>query len=101
MDGLVFPVVILDESSQLLEPLGLLSYARFRCEKLIVVGDPMQLPPTLTSSYGTCMVFVPSLLLSHSHGYVPHLYQCETEGCESSYLDSDILKMSMPVFLHL
>lgn len=53
MNGLQFPMVILDECSQLLEPLGLLSIAPFGVEKLLLVGDPQQLPPPLTFNYGT------------------------------------------------
>ncbi|KAM8764493.1 5'-3' DNA helicase ZGRF1-like [Rhynchonycteris naso] len=50
MDGLQFPVVVLDESSQMTEPTSLLPIARFECEKLILVGDPKQLPPTIQGS---------------------------------------------------
>jgi superfamily I DNA and/or RNA helicase len=31
----VFPIVILDECSQMIEPLSLLPIARFKCEKLV------------------------------------------------------------------
>ncbi|XP_016076608.1 PREDICTED: protein ZGRF1-like isoform X2 [Miniopterus natalensis] len=50
MDDLKFPVVVLDECSQITEPASLLPIARFECEKLILVGDPKQLPPTLQGS---------------------------------------------------
>ncbi|EHB10450.1 hypothetical protein GW7_01310, partial [Heterocephalus glaber] len=50
MDGLTFPVVVLDECSQMTEPTSLLAIARFECEKLILVGDPKQLPPTIQGS---------------------------------------------------
>ncbi|XP_045687223.1 protein ZGRF1 [Phyllostomus hastatus] len=50
MDGLRFPVVVLDECSQMTEPASLLPVARFECEKLILVGDPKQLPPTVQGS---------------------------------------------------
>ncbi|XP_054418141.1 5'-3' DNA helicase ZGRF1 [Pteronotus mesoamericanus] len=50
MDGLRFPVVVLDECSQMTEPASLLPVARFECEKLILVGDPKQLPPTIQGS---------------------------------------------------
>ncbi|XP_053514726.1 protein ZGRF1 isoform X1 [Artibeus jamaicensis] len=50
MDGLRFPVVVLDECSQMTEPASLLPVARFACEKLILVGDPKQLPPTIQGS---------------------------------------------------
>ncbi|KAM5233552.1 5'-3' DNA helicase ZGRF1 isoform 2-T2 [Hipposideros larvatus] len=50
MDDLKFPVVVLDECSQVTEPAALLPIARFECEKLILVGDPTQLPPTIQAS---------------------------------------------------
>jgi hypothetical protein len=42
-----FQIVILDESSQITEPLSLLPLAHFGCERLLLVGDPQQLPPTV------------------------------------------------------
>ncbi|XP_021569946.1 protein ZGRF1 [Carlito syrichta] len=50
MNDLKFPVVVLDECSQMTEPASLLPIARFDCEKLILVGDPKQLPPTIQGS---------------------------------------------------
>ncbi|XP_043827956.1 protein ZGRF1 [Dromiciops gliroides] len=50
MNNLQFPVVVLDECSQMTEPASLLPIARFNCEKLVLVGDPKQLPPTIQGS---------------------------------------------------
>ncbi|XP_008565241.1 PREDICTED: protein ZGRF1 [Galeopterus variegatus] len=50
MSDLKFPVVVLDECSQITEPASLLPIARFECEKLVLVGDPKQLPPTIQGS---------------------------------------------------
>ncbi|XP_053795924.1 protein ZGRF1 isoform X4 [Vidua chalybeata] len=50
LNALRFPVVVLDECSQMTEPASLLPIARFQCEKLILVGDPKQLPPTIQGS---------------------------------------------------
>ncbi|XP_060684099.1 protein ZGRF1-like [Hemiscyllium ocellatum] len=50
MHNLSFPLVLLDECSQITEPVSLLPIARFGCEKLILVGDPKQLPPTIQGS---------------------------------------------------
>ncbi|CAN2388902.1 zinc ion binding, partial [Pristimantis euphronides] len=50
LSNLKFPVVILDECSQITEPVSLLPIARFQCEKLILVGDPKQLSPTIQGS---------------------------------------------------
>jgi len=47
MDCLQFPLVILDECCQMTEPSALLPIARFCCQRLVLVGDPKQLSPTL------------------------------------------------------
>ncbi|CAO3697118.1 unnamed protein product [Rhizopus stolonifer] len=44
-----FPLVLVDESSQLMEPLTMVPLARFSCNRLVMIGDPLQLPPTLAS----------------------------------------------------
>ncbi|XP_041364413.1 uncharacterized protein LOC121379827 [Gigantopelta aegis] len=48
--NMTFPFVVLDESSQMTEPSSLLPIARFGCEKLVLVGDPKQLDPTIQGS---------------------------------------------------
>jgi superfamily I DNA and/or RNA helicase len=45
-----FEVLMLDECSQMIEPLSLLPISSFRPQKLICVGDPMQLAPPLPSA---------------------------------------------------
>ncbi|XP_033122340.1 uncharacterized protein LOC117121304 isoform X2 [Anneissia japonica] len=50
IDKLKFPVVLLDECSQMTEPASLLPIAKFHSEKLVLVGDPKQLPPTIQGS---------------------------------------------------
>ena len=45
----MFPVVVLDEASQMVEPNSLLPLGRFAASHLIAVGDPKQLPPTVAS----------------------------------------------------
>ncbi|XP_076449663.1 5'-3' DNA helicase ZGRF1-like [Babylonia areolata] len=50
LDKMKFPFVILDECSQMTEPASLLPIARSACEKLVLVGDPKQLDPTLQGS---------------------------------------------------
>ena len=47
LEGVRFDIVLLDECSQLTEPASLVPIARMGCERLLAVGDPMQLPPTL------------------------------------------------------
>jgi len=43
-------IVLMDECSQMLEPMSLVALARFRAARLVAVGDPKQLPPTLRGS---------------------------------------------------
>jgi superfamily I DNA and/or RNA helicase len=47
LEGIVCPIVILDECSQMTEPMSLLPICRFQCSFALLVGDPKQLPPTL------------------------------------------------------
>ena len=37
-----FDIVILDEASQVTEPMALLPILQFRCTKVVLVGDPLQ-----------------------------------------------------------
>lgn len=48
--GMKFPLVLVDEASQLMEPLTLVPLAKFSCNRLILIGDPLQLPPTLATN---------------------------------------------------
>ncbi len=51
IDGAVTcPIVILDECSQMTEPMSILPIATFACERVLLVGDSKQLPPTITSN---------------------------------------------------
>ncbi|KAI8377463.1 AAA domain-containing protein [Radiomyces spectabilis] len=45
-----FPLVLLDEVSQMMEPMTMVPMARFGCNRLIMIGDPLQLPPTLATA---------------------------------------------------
>ena len=49
LDGQTFDVVVLDECSQMIEPLSLLPCIRSKCRFLIAAGDPKQLPPVVAS----------------------------------------------------
>jgi superfamily I DNA and/or RNA helicase len=42
-------LVILDECSQMTEPTSMLPILRFGAERLLLVGDPLQLPPTIST----------------------------------------------------
>ncbi|XP_048590276.1 uncharacterized protein LOC116608366 isoform X2 [Nematostella vectensis] len=50
MEKMKFPILLLDECSQMTEPSSLLPLARFECQKLLLVGDPKQLSPTIQGS---------------------------------------------------
>jgi len=50
LQGCKFRLCILDECSQMVEPLSLLALGKFGCERAILVGDPQQLRPVLLSS---------------------------------------------------
>ena len=52
LDGSTFPIVLLDEASQMIEPASLVPLTRFHCQRLIAVGDPKQLPPMLQEVEG-------------------------------------------------
>ncbi|KAI8054468.1 P-loop containing nucleoside triphosphate hydrolase protein [Syncephalis plumigaleata] len=46
-DGQRFDVVILDEACQIMEPMSLLPLVRFNSSRAVLIGDPLQLPPTV------------------------------------------------------
>ena len=93
LDGSVFPLVFLDESSQMIEPASLVPLARFHCQRLIAVGDPKQLSPNLfdvegtasTTAVASCLkkamferlafADVPCVLLRHQYRMHPTLMQ--------------------------
>nr|XP_032625623.1 protein ZGRF1 isoform X2 [Chelonoidis abingdonii] len=82
MNNLKFPVVVLDECSQMTEPVSLLPIARFECEKLILVGDPKQLPPTIQGSEGSHdngleqTLFDRLCLMGHDAVFLRTQYRC-------------------------
>jgi superfamily I DNA and/or RNA helicase len=46
-EKIVFPICILDECSQITEPVSLLVLGHFGIQRVLLIGDPKQLPPTL------------------------------------------------------
>ena len=50
LDAEAFDVAILDECSQMTEPMSLLPVVRSKAAHLIAVGDPQQLPPVLRTA---------------------------------------------------
>ncbi|KAG0292849.1 hypothetical protein BGZ98_002446 [Dissophora globulifera] len=53
LDNVSFPIVILDEASQLLEAMSLIPICRAAAEKVIMVGDPLQLSPPINTNGDT------------------------------------------------
>ncbi|KAK9809918.1 hypothetical protein WJX72_001732 [[Myrmecia] bisecta] len=49
LDGHTFDIVILDECSQMTEPLSMLPLLRAKCRYLVAAGDPCQLPPLIAN----------------------------------------------------
>jgi superfamily I DNA and/or RNA helicase len=49
LEGQQFDVVILDECSQMTEPVSLIPLLQARCRLLVAAGDPCQLPPVIAS----------------------------------------------------
>ncbi|KAI9275618.1 AAA domain-containing protein, partial [Phascolomyces articulosus] len=45
-----FSLALVDEASQLTEPISMVPLTRFSCSRLIMIGDPLQLPPTVTTT---------------------------------------------------
>ncbi|KAK3610741.1 hypothetical protein CHS0354_028138 [Potamilus streckersoni] len=82
LDKMKFPFVLLDECSQMTEPASLLPIARFNCEKLILVGDPKQLDPTVQGSEAGHQEGLEQTLFDRcmKMGYVPTMlriqYRC-------------------------
>lgn len=49
-DALPFDILFLDECSQMIEPQSILPITASQCSKMVMVGDPMQLPPVVRST---------------------------------------------------
>lgn len=45
-------ILILDECSQMTEPMSMIPICRFKSSRILLVGDPLQLSPTITTSNG-------------------------------------------------
>ncbi|KAI9290214.1 P-loop containing nucleoside triphosphate hydrolase protein [Umbelopsis sp. AD052] len=48
-NDLTVPLILLDEASQIMEPMAMVSITKFFADRLILIGDPLQLPPTLVT----------------------------------------------------
>ncbi|KAH8553357.1 P-loop containing nucleoside triphosphate hydrolase protein [Umbelopsis sp. PMI_123] len=48
-NDLTIPLILLDEASQIMEPMAMVSITKFFADRLILIGDPLQLPPTLVT----------------------------------------------------
>ena len=50
--GMVFPFVLIDEATQATEPISLVPATK-HCQQLVLIGDPQQLAPTISSTHCT------------------------------------------------
>jgi len=82
MEGRRFEVLILDESSQMVEPLSLLPIITSSCWFLIAAGDPCQLPPVVASPAAGSLhglvrpLFVRLQALGHRIHFLRRQYRC-------------------------
>ena len=82
-----FDVLILDEASQMTEPLSLAPIVRSKCKYIIAAGDPCQLPPVVCSPEkvqgGGEGLMRPLFVRLASLGYPPYLlktqYRCHPD----------------------
>jgi len=82
-----FDVLILDEASQMTEPLSLAPIIRSKCKYIIAAGDPCQLPPVVCSPErvqgGGEGLMRPLFVRLASLGYSPYLlktqYRCHPD----------------------
>lgn len=81
LDNQVFDIVILDECSQMVEPMSLLPLGRFNTRCALIVGDPKQLPPTVKAPKSQLSTTVFSRM--ESNGLVPQRlfiqYRCHPD----------------------
>lgn len=76
LDNCEFPLVFLDECSQMLEPSSLIPLNRFRCQRLLGVGDPLQLPPV--NSFGGSEGYGKTFFVRLAEtGFEPHLLRTQ------------------------
>eukprot|EP00210_Caulerpa_lentillifera_P007831 g7473.t1 len=82
-----FDVVILDESSQIIEPLALLPLIKSKAKFLIAAGDPCQLPPMISSplshTFGLGRTMFSRLqVIGHISHFLKVQYRCHPHLCE-------------------
>jgi len=92
LEDQTFDILILDEASQLTEPLSLAPIIRSKCKYVIAAGDPNQLPPVVCSPehvQGGHSVARPLFVRLTDLGHSPHLlrtqYRCHPDiACVSN-----------------
>ena len=52
LKGMSFPFVLIDEATQATEPISLVAATK-HCQQLVLIGDPQQLAPTISSTHCT------------------------------------------------
>ena len=76
LENQVFDVVILDESSQITEPLSLVPIVKSSCHHCLLVGDPKQLPPVVQTSAALTYTLFERLAISHEPTRLVKQYRC-------------------------
>lgn len=92
LEDQTFDILILDEASQLTEPLSLAPIIRSKCKYVIAAGDPNQLPPVVCSPEHVregYSVARPLFVRLTDLGHTPHLlrtqYRCHPDiACVSN-----------------
>ena len=98
LKDLVFPFVLIDEATQVTEPMSLVPLVH-QCEQLVLIGDPQQLPPTLINSSNAshCLSvslfhrlhkLIPSFFLEEQHRMHPALAEFPSDTFYSGRLKS-------------
>ena len=100
LENMTFQVQLLDECSQMMEPLSMLPIARFKCQRLILVGDPKQLRPTIQGSEASHAEGLEVTMFERLQkaGYEPIMlrtqYRCHpaiSEICNKMFYDGRLL----------
>ena len=86
LEDMKFDVLIIDEASQITEPLALAPIIRSGCKYLILAGDPAQLPPVVTEPskvQGGYSISRPLFVRLTTMGHEPYLlktqYRCHPD----------------------
>jgi hypothetical protein len=89
MEGLRCDVVVLDECSQMTEPASLLPIARLSASRVLCMGDPCQLPPTLLARPAMAAAVASPVSLPPTH-QPQHVLPCGAPPLQHPHLTHDL-----------